>query len=185
MANLASFLNVNVIFYNAQAHPLAERIVDKDNETLVCNLDANGRATLKLCPKNRVTTGKKVLSEHQLNACENDNDIDFEEFLGTKENDSDTNSKGGSDDDGLSEDDNDEYHPKQMIKKSYCDDEPLNQPSTSQQTKRKYNEEEGLCNKRKKQNLFQNDEDAFDNALNMYESSRSKVHRKDCNMPED
>ena len=100
MANLASFLNVNVIFYNAQAHPLAERIVDKDNETLVCNLDANGRATLKLCPKNRVTTGKKVPSEHQLNACEND-DIDFEEFLGTKENDSDTNSKGGSDDDGL------------------------------------------------------------------------------------
>ena len=63
VGNLASFLNVNVIFYNAQARPIAERIVDKDNETLVCNLDVNGRATLKLYPKNRVTTGKKVPKE--------------------------------------------------------------------------------------------------------------------------
>ena len=176
-ANLASFLNVNVIFYNAQARPLAERIVDTDNETLVCNLDVNGGATLKLCPTNRVTTGKKVPREHQLNACENDNDVDFGAFLGTKENDSDTNSKGGSDDDGWSEDDNDEYHPKQMIEKSYCDDEPLDQPSTSQQTKRNYNEEEGLCNKRKKQNLFQNDEDAFSDALQSISFDRKIIEQ--------
>ena len=51
VGNLASFLNVNVIFYNAQARPIAERIVDKDNETLICNLDVNGRVTLKLYPK--------------------------------------------------------------------------------------------------------------------------------------
>ena len=64
-----------------------------------------------------------------------------------------------------------------MIEKSYCDDEPLNQPSTSQQTKRKYNEEEGLCNKRKKQNLFQNDEDAFSDALQSISFDRKIIEQ--------
>ena len=167
-SNLSSFLNINVVFYNAHAHPIAERILDKDYETLICSLDGNGRATLKLCQKDRITTGQKVPSQRQLNLCENDYEIDFESFLGTKvSNDYETNSKGGSDDDGNSEgdDDNDVYHPSQINERTYRNEEQLNQPSTSKETKRKYNEWEGVSNKRKKQNLFQNNEDAFSSAL--------------------
>ena len=57
------------------------------------------------------------------------------------------------------------YHPSQINEKTYRNEEQLNQPSTSKETKRKYNEREGVSNKRKKQNLFQNNEDAFSSAL--------------------
>ena len=50
-SNLSSLLNVNVVFYNAHARLIAERILDKDNETLICSLDGDGRSTLKLFKK--------------------------------------------------------------------------------------------------------------------------------------